>query len=395
MKTVPTCFLAVSLLSCVTHAASKVPAPVKPQEPKAVTATRLYVRDNCVLGYKQAARRESLLGIFLPILLDKAYSGIVAAFKKAGEDTVVQKSAVRPMYLYAVKGDALELNAKFHCLILIHGDFIAGTDDEPGSEPTVAEPKQPIRTVPDAIAALHAARIPISNIHVLYEALVDPSTDQTALRYQSRFLIVNQFLGDNGDKARGLVVNINLIGAGAKPDAPVLSSALVNLGEVTPGTILTPDLVAANASQWAGGLGISQESQDAFKQFGKDVKLYMPVTANAAFAETKKGNAIAKFIGDVLDGAKKDVLDLANSKLNPDEKAKAAKTAAEDLEKARSAEESAYKEYLTVLAAATSSPTDLQKFEIGRTLRLWCASYDAATKLGTVKGDRKTADCAR
>jgi hypothetical protein len=100
MKTVPTCFLAVSLLSCVTHAASKVPAPVKPQEPKAVTATRLYVRDNCVLGYKQAARRESLLGIFLPILLDKAYSGIVAAFKKAAKTPSFKRARfVRCIYM--------------------------------------------------------------------------------------------------------------------------------------------------------------------------------------------------------------------------------------------------------------------------------------------------------
>jgi len=394
------CLLAAS--SCKPHGPGPdIPATPKPAETITLTATRLYVRDNCVLGYQQAGGREfaAFLAPFIPVLIDKAYTGLVAAFRRAGSDTVTQKRATRPMYLYAYSDAAenkgLQLNPKFRCLILVDGEFNKdGGDDTPGSEPTVKEPHESPTSAEAAVRMLNDASIPVSNAHVVYEAMVRPSDDGTALFYSSRFLMVNQFLGaERGESARGLVVNLNLIGAGSKPDDPVLSSAMINLGELTAGTILGPKELASSRSEWAGGIGISQQSQDAFKQLGSNVKLYMPVTATGVFAETKKGNAIAKFIADVLDGAKKDMEDAANKAMNPVERAAAAKTSTADTEAALKAEESAYEDYLKAKAAGTD--TELKKFELARATRIWCNAYKAATKLGTVKGDRDKSACAQ
>src|SRR6266481_343172 len=127
--------LAMFLSGCV-HPGSQgnglvtTPATPKPNEPKTVTDTRVYVRNNCVLGYQAVAQQESLIGTFIPVLLDKAYSGIVAAFRKAGEDTVVKKFGTRPFYLYEAGKTApaaLKLSGAFGCMILIDGDFAAKT----------------------------------------------------------------------------------------------------------------------------------------------------------------------------------------------------------------------------------------------------------------------------
>jgi hypothetical protein len=347
--------------------------------------------------------RESLLAVFLPVLLSQAYTGIVAAFRKAAKDDVVTKMGSRPMYLYRATNDTppkLVLNDDFGCVIVVHGKFDTKKELRPGAEPTVvAPPREVLESTNEAarIEALQKAGIPIAEIHALYEAAVEHATDQTALRYQSRMLILTKSLGKEGTEARGMVVNISITGAGPKPDEPVLSSTLLSLGDVKPGTFLGPDDLHARSTTWAGGIGVSKESQRAFKTLaGQKVTTFMPVTLTAGLAETRPGSAVAKFIADVLDAAKEDALKLAGEKLIPEKREEAAETHETELEAVRAAEETAYKEYLSALSEQAKKPDPqtseaaraVLDFEVTRTRRAWCRAHAEAKAVTTVTGDR-------
>lgn len=371
--------------------------------------TRAYVREHCLLANakRPPAKTEfaPLLGILAPILIGKAIGGIAGAFRKAGADEVVKKIGSSPIYLYARTGDtppALKMHPSLGCVILIHGVFdTKGAEAEPGKEPPAvykedgifakADPEQAAKR----IQRLNDNKIPVKKVHVLAEMEVNRSEDKTALLYQAKFLWIEKFLGTRSSPERGLVVNVNIVGAGAKPEEPIISGALLNFGEVK-AEVLGPDKLKSVTSDWAGGIGIGKESKEAFTALSSNVKVlnYMPVTLKAGFAETAKGNAIAKFIGEVLEAGKADLTKLTNEQVSPTERDKADAKDEADLETLAVKEETAYSAYLTAKvnqkkeADGTPPPTaervTFLQFERERTKRLWCNAIKAYKNTMTI-----------
>lgn len=353
--------------------------------------TRVYMKNQCLLRPK--AEKEfafaGLAAIFLPILIEKVIGIGATALKKAGDSETSKDSGRLPTYLYQlVKGpnsSDLKLNPDFGCVIVVRGTF-----DKHGQQP----PDDQSETV----QKLRAGRIPVRELAFVYEAQIDIADDNTALRYESRYLEVNGFIGrehkTESDDRRGLVLSLAISGVGDKEGEPVLSFAMVNFGEVHGGTVLEPDDLVCKQSSWLGGLAISAASLKSIQDM-KPTKTInvMPITIDATIAETRDGNAALKFIGEVLDTAKADVAKKVSGEILDGDKREA--EAATVLDKLLNDEEAAFKILLNAelefaqLPASSNPPTAIElqtraikRFAIESAGRAWCVRFGALQQLG-------------
>ncbi|HEX7771271.1 MAG TPA: hypothetical protein VF435_02550, partial [Pyrinomonadaceae bacterium] len=214
------------------------------------------------------------------------------------------------------------------------------------------------------------------------------------------------FQGSRSQKEkRGMVVSISIAGAGTKDGEPLLSLALVNLGELNANAVLTDADLKAKPTSWLGGLALSDASLNAIKVIefvdpntGKprDFLEIMPVTMEAGFTETEDGNKALRFIGEVLEAGAEDAAKALSDEILAD-RSKKAEEAADALEKLRQEEEAAFAAYLSAKAALAKvenpapdehpTPEDRQAtlFEVERTLRVWCVKQATLKKLGISK----------
>lgn len=372
--------------------------------------TRVYIRKQGLLSESRVRPEAAaeiigaLAAIFLPVVIGKLIGGIAAALKKAGGEKTRRDSGRLPTYLYQIAnaaGAQMELNPNLGCVIIVRGRFSSADDaaipplqfTTPGIFLSSDEEDEERR-----ILRLNDNGIPVVEIGAVYEAQVVVSDDETALRYKSRFLQINQFQ-DSGSK-RAMVVSIAVSGAGEKEGEPVLSLALMNFGELSEGTILGPNDLRGRSGAWLGGLGISDTSMNAVKAMKlPDARKpnpigIMPVTIEGVFAETKEANAALLFIAEVLDATKDKVAETISGQILKDP-AKAAAEAADAIEKLRQEEESAYAAFLTAqgelakLGPPPAQPTEPQllerrakEFEVERTRRAWRLKFDALQKFG-------------
>jgi hypothetical protein len=352
-----------------------------------------------------------LLAIFIPLLIEKAIGSIAAALKKAGGEQTLKDTGRLPTYFYRLPKDPLsedlqnklqetrhkkgekqsklQFNPEFRCVIVVRGTF------------TETGTLTPARNNDDELRRkkLRDSNIFVDQIGAIYEGAVIFADDRTALRYEGRFFEVNKFQGSRSqDKKRGMVVSIAISGAGQKDGDPLLSLALVNLGEVKANDVLTAKDLETKSTSWLGGLAISEDAMKAIETLdfvdpntglSKPELEIMPVNVEAGFEETEDGNKALLFIGEVLDSAKTDVAkELSGDILDQKKKAEGK---ADALEKVREDEESAFADYLKAQMelAALDNPKPEEKrakqFEVARTLRVWCVKQGVLKKLGIEK----------
>lgn len=401
---------------------SKTPAQAIPTE------TRVYIRRQCLLGESKVLPSEgsqagpevfaAIAAIFLPLLIEKLLGGVAGALKKAGSEETLKSAGHLPTYLYRVTRDKkLIVNPHLQCVIVVRGQFSA-PDPETEPEQIKFSEEGVFKDATEAdeskrIKRLNENGIAVKEIAALYEAEIKLADDGTALRYQGKFLEVRRFQGGRSSETRGMVVSIGISGAGEKEGEPVLSLALMNLGEVTVHTdkkkekstftVVGPDDLRRKRSSWLGGLAISKASLKAIEKlefpktkpgdaghrtfFG-----VMPVTIEGIFIETENGNRALKFIGEVLDATKGDVTKAVSGEILKDREKEAAE-AADAQEKLRQEERVAWGEYLEAKVdaakAATAEEKEFRNFEANRKKALWCAKYLALEKVGQAPSGRQ------
>lgn len=369
--------------------------------------TRVYIKERCPISPVPEAQKElipALAAIFIPLLIEKALGGIGGALKKAGAEKTERDSGRLPTSLYRLtktkEKSTLAINPDFGCVVVVRGVF-----DKPGAS------KDADYKDDETVARLRSGDIPVNDLAAVYEAAVKYSDDKTALRYMSTHFEMRKFQGSRSSKKRGVVVSISIVGAGAKEGEPVLSLALVNLGEVTAGAVMDSDKLSSKEGSWLGGLSISAASLKALETANfpgpdpnkkEDVKTYgiMPVTIEGMFAETEDGNKALRFIGDVLEATKSDVAKTLSGEILKD-RDKAEEEAATASEKLRQEEETAYAAYLKAKGeycglGLQSTPADVttlnttslpiaqraKAFEFQRAKRAWSLKLTALQNFG-------------
>lgn len=365
--------------------------------------TRVYLRKQGLLSESHdltPAPQPELLGalaaIFLPFLIGKVIGGVSAALKKAGSEKTLKASGRLPTYLYElpnVAGGTLALNPNLGCVIIVRGQF-SKPDDE--KTPPIKFTTPGLFLSPEdedkRIRRLNENGIPVVQIAAVYEGGIVLSDDETALRYESSFLQVNEF--QEGNKPQTMVVSIAISAAGEKEGEPLLSLAMMNFGEIKRGTILGPDDLRGRRGSWLGGLGINDASTKAVEKMQLPAAKkpnpigVMPVTVEGVFAETKEANAALLFIAEVLDGTKDDVSKAVAGEILKD-RSKAATEASDALEKLRQEEEAAYGAYLEAKSVLATLPAETdpavqraKAFEVERTKRAWQLKFEALKKFG-------------
>lgn len=200
------------------------------------TETRVYTRNQCLFQPANPKIFGALAAIFLPLLLEKALGGLGGALKKAGSEETLRDSGREPTYMYQLvktkDASKLQLHPQLvgGCVEVVRGVF-----DKPGMAPLAAS------EVSATVNMLRSASIPVRDVAAYYEAAVTLADDRTALLYQSTHFEVNRFQGSRSSKKRAVVVGLTISGVGSKEGEPVLSLALLNLGEVSAGTVMGPD----------------------------------------------------------------------------------------------------------------------------------------------------------
>lgn len=353
--------------------------------------TRVYIRKNSLMR-PQPEFIGALAAIFLPILVEKLLGTAAAALKKAGEPQTLRDSGRLPTYLYQLAkskdSSELKLNPEFKNIIVVRGSFDNSDDDPPSIDES------------PTVDALRRGGIPVRELALVYETQVEIAEDGTALRYVGRYLEVKRFIEDGDEESprkdrRTLVLSLMISGVGQKEGEPVLSLAMINLGELNGGAILEADDLTSRQSSWLGGLAISQASLTAIENMEpSDTSVnVMPITIEVSIAETKSGNAALKFIGDVLDAAKTDVAKTVSGEvLDRDKKADEAASA---LEKLLKEEETAFAALLNAelefakLPSLTNTPTEeetktrlVKRFAIESAGRAWCVKFRTLQQLG-------------
>jgi len=192
-----------------------------------------------------------------------------------------------------------------------------------------------------------------------------------------------------------VVLSLTISGVGPKEGEPILSLAMINLGELHGGEILEPDDLNSRQSSWLGGLAISEASLNAIQNMkpSDDPVNVMPITIEATVAETKSGNGALKFIGEVLEAAKADVTKTVSGEIL--DGGKKAEQAASALEKLLGEEETAFAALLTAehefakLPPPSSPSTEedlrmraIKRFAIESAGRAWCLKLAALQQLG-------------
>ncbi|HEX8264572.1 MAG TPA: hypothetical protein VF596_04045 [Pyrinomonadaceae bacterium] len=376
--------------------------------------TRVYLRRQCILTESTAnstAKPEffgAIAGIFVPLLIGKALSGVSSALKKAGSEEVLKDTGNYPTYLYQLSNidqeRKLALNPDFGCVIMARGVFNSPDPEGYMDQSKVEFPKDGLfldkDQSSDRIVRLNKCNIPIKEIVALYEAEIKPSDDKTAFLYESRFLEVNSFQGSRSSDSRAIVISLAINGAGSKEGSSTLSLALLNLGELKKGAVLGPNELKKRRSSWLGGIGISDnvlKSIDKIKiPQGKNIGV-MPVTLEGTFAETEKGSKALLFIAEVLNAAEKDLTKTISGEILKDRDAEDIKEA-DAIEKLRQEEESAYAAYLIAVAASkkpnlTSEEQKAKDFDVERTQRIWCLKLKTLKAIGIIPSGTRSSIC--
>lgn len=400
--------------------------------------TRVYLRSQCLLSENEPIDQSSpqfvgaLLGIFIPLLIEKALGAASGALKKAGSPKTLKDFGRRPTYLYRISNEGggnmkYELNPDNNCVIVVRGTFSGPDELKNFAQSTVDFSDGTGIFLEDneeherkRVRRLQLSKIPVKTIAAVYEAKINLSDDRTAMNYESRFLEVRCFQGNEDKCSRGkrssdkraLVVSLSFYGAGSKEGEPTLSLALVNLGQVNEGTFLGPEQLRQQQSTWLGGIGINDASLKAIEKMNVEIgkpQGLMPVTVEGMFAETSKGNDALLFIAEILDATKGDVAKTISGEILKDREKEAA-TAAEALEKLRVDEETAYIAYLKAAdnleKICSSIPpenppqnplfkyTQAQKVllaERDRTYRAWSLKHGVLKKYGATPTDSRPA----
>ena len=253
--------------------------------------------------------------------------------------------------------------------------------------------------------------IPVKKIAVVFEAEIISSKDQSAIRYQGKFLQVNSFQGKRSKrKTREMAINIAINSPGAKEDAPTLSLAIFNLGKISTENgpvIKRPSKLKNIKSGWLAGLGINKESMANIKRLNFELDTTrdaIPVTIVGGISETTKGNRILKFIADVLDSTKTKVGESVSEEIFKDRNA-TANEEADMVEKAKQEEENAgvtYLQKVTDLIDAKAekekvcknpnstvsqkniakAKVDVKNAERENARRVWCVKIQSVINLG-------------
>src|SRR4030095_14206449 len=422
-KVVPCLCIVALLTALVTPQCLATPFADK-SEPK--FETRVFVKDKCVITPPPKDEAEdqrnfigALLAVFIPILIQKALGLVAAALKKAGDPETLRDTGRLPTYLYRLpkaplpepvramwtklrmkddeKPSKLQLNPQFRCVIVVRGTFTRTKTD------TLA----PASGIDDVNRTkLRNANILVDQIAALYEGAVKVADDRTALRYEGRFFQVNRFQGSRSQKEkRGMVISISMTGPAAKDGEPLLSLALINLGELNANTVLTEEDLKYKSSSWLGGLAMSEDSLNAIKTLdfvdpntGQEKKCLeiMPVNIEAGFLENEDGSKALRFIAEVLEAGAEGATKAISDEILKDRK-KEAETEADALEKLRQEEETAYAAYLTAKIELdklehpkpdehpTAAELAAKQFEVDRALRVWCVKQSVLKKLGIEK----------
>lgn len=370
--------------------------------------TRVYTRRQCILSTESVDREQrffaALAAILVPAFIERGLGNVSAALRKAGTPETLRDFGKFPTYLYQLSKDkndktTLSLNPNLGCVIIVRGKF---RHPDPDTQPEMNFPKEgsflDISQEPQRIERLNANGIPVETIAVVYEAAIKTTFNATALYYESRFLEVNQFQGSRSSKTRTIVVGITINGVGKTEGGLVLSSALMNLGEIKKGSILGPKQFKNSRSGWLGGLELSKEALLAIKEIDiprETTREIAPATIEAMLSETEDGNKALIFIADILDATKPKLTEAISSEILPGPREEREKEEADALEILRQEEETAYTNYLKAekeKAALSESATDqekaLKKFEVEKTKRVWCVKYKVLEKIGIPPASR-------
>ena len=367
--------------------------------------TRVYIRKQCLLSepkkleeVKKVDKKGlplALASIFLPIIIEKGIKAIGSALVNAGGEDKLQDSGILPTYLYQIgvtdNGESIvELNPEFGCVILVRGNF-TGPDEGPDfdspinySSGTGILDKQGQES--QRIKRLDDNKIPVRKIAAVYEAKIHTSKEKNAFFYQSKFLQVNEFLGNRSSNIRGLVISFLMNGIAADEDDNELSVALINIGEIEKGVILGDD-ISNKKSGWRKGLGLSPEQisliQDSNLNQSDGIA---PVTITGTFTETENGNKALVFIGEVLKaGATAASEELSDQALKGKEREEEKATAIEEMQVD---EAQAYDAYITArisrrdLSSSNEEEIEQSVAKLEEAERKWCKKYNALKKLG-------------
>jgi hypothetical protein len=386
----------------------------------------VFIKDKCVITPPPKDEAEdqrnfigALLAVFIPILIQKALGRVAAALQKAGDPETLKDTGRLPTYLYRLpkeplpepvramwtklrmkddeKPSKLQLNPQFRCVIVVRGTFTKTKTDTLTPASGIDEENR---------TKLRNADILVDQIAALYEGAVKVADDRTALRYEGRFFQVNRFQGSRSQKEkRGMVVSISMSGPGENDGEPLLSLALINLGEVNANTVLREEDLKSKSSSWLGGLAVSEDSLNAIKTLdfvdpntGQEKKSLeiMPINLEAGFIETEDGSKALRFIAEVLEAGAEGATKAISDEILKDRK-KEAEQEADALEKLRQEEETAYAAYLTAKIELAKlehpkpdeHPTEeelaAKRFERDRALRVWCVKQSVLKKLGIEK----------
>jgi hypothetical protein len=189
--------------------------------PKGAMVTKVYATPNC----KPSAKAESITGalasLFLKPIVEAGINGIGAAFKKAGGDKVVTKSAQTPSHFYkitlgknAVDETGLDLN--IGCLTIVHGRLSVGDDIvQMAEEKQLSKKIASFPTGDEKIFLSPTKTAPANNtfsddIRFFAEVKIKISDDKTAMHLVPNRLLIGKTIGGGRQKAnRDIVLNVN------------------------------------------------------------------------------------------------------------------------------------------------------------------------------------------
>jgi hypothetical protein len=403
--------------------------PAFPDDKEPPLQAHAYIFDRCILSRPATAPSTELAALdvvssFISSGVSVAYSALESALKSAGDPKEFDQALVAlPFYLYTAKSPATPAqtpvspapkssavdktgkskppvttppSANLGCVVLVDGVFDPTVESPsvyrvPGPEKVKSCQTQCKLSGTDCARCLaDNNRIPVSDIHLLYEAEVKFADDSSAIVYQSRYLQVADWLQPGrSDRKHSYVITLSLAAPGkTKQDDTVQSTAILDLGAREKGKIYQAGDLPGGTGWLGGGLDLSDLDNsrlaDLVNTPGKTIDL-RPTTLYASIAETAEGSKFAETLASILDGAKADATKAITSAIDPAQILTAQMTKATTLETAREKEETDYDAFLkavvaadTVIAASASTPDQIAEscFEVAAAQRLWQKDYN-------------------
>lgn len=265
---------------------------------------RAYLNESCIISDEpyylaieddsQIPRSLTLAGIVVGKLVNVFVNGAVKA-TAGGLDAISKHKdmnylAANNVNLYTAslaESPRYEINNKLACATIVVADFEAdGTDCTDQYIPR--EISEDFGLSDDLAASASRENDTVENIlrranicvkdqaRAVYEIRFSVSEDRTAYRLESAGIWVKGLLSTNSEKAtRSLIYTLEILEPASDSSSKVLSSAWVNIGQVTPG-LISNDPSKQGRSDW---LQVPAMSRGAASAYERDTSVHSDVYA--------------------------------------------------------------------------------------------------------------------